>query len=205
MVGGQCEYWKSAGGCTCCHPWRQRAGWCLGWPACSLLLFPGADPCQAEHQIGHDEQLKHGALFLEKATHPPPVILDEIDCWSTANQCYHFIFHKVLLSVFGLDTRTHENGSSQQMPLSFFGLVLFSVFIFEALTKCSMNSQNANCRMQINSLPAKSCYGREKKSDSYFQVGTYRMAGTVNEYVFLFYIYIGIFCDPSIEFIINRP
>jgi hypothetical protein len=28
----------------------------------------------------------------------------------------------------------------------------------------------------------------KKKLDSYFQVGTYRMAGTINECVFLFYI-----------------
>ncbi len=40
----------------------------------------------------------------------------------------------------------------------------------------------------LNSLPAKSCYGGEKKSDSYFQVGTYRVAGTINKSVFLFYI-----------------
>jgi len=40
----------------------------------------------------------------------------------------------------------------------------------------------------------------KKKLDSYFQVGTYRVAGSACSYS----IYVGIFCDPSIEFIINR-
>ncbi len=38
-------------------------------------------------------------------------------------------------------------------------------------------------RATVNSLTAKSCYGGEKKLDSYFQVGTYRVAGTIDECV----------------------
>jgi len=40
----------------------------------------------------------------------------------------------------------------------------------------------------LNSLTAKSCYGGEKKMDLYFQVGTYRVAVTINKFMFLFYI-----------------
>ena len=83
-------------------------------------------------------------------------------------------FSSVCLCVF-----LHVCVRVNEIPtLIFYMCMLSDVSTHQQRTNVVINAIDA-----INSLPAKSCYSGEKKSDSYFQVGTYRVAGTINQCV----------------------
>jgi hypothetical protein len=80
------------------------------------------------------------------------------------------------LEIIKADEKLIENSKT--------GKVTAIVAIMKIFDKKFGNSQNPNSgKLSSNSLTPKSCSGGEKKSDSYFQVGTYRVAGTINECV----------------------